>query len=107
MPRPAVPLIALPCSVSVLPEMVTFCPTPVVIQMPPAVAVVPKFGWFVNVLLNTALSVEAGRLPVQLVPVPQVVLVGPDQNLSVALADATVKRKQASAKKRRLALEQG
>src|SRR2546428_10952 len=44
MPRPAVPLIVLPASVSVTPEMVTFCPTLPVIQRPPAVVVAPRVG---------------------------------------------------------------
>jgi len=39
MPRPAVPLIVLPFKVSVKvePPIVTSCPTPVVIQIPPKV----------------------------------------------------------------------
>ena len=44
MPSPGAPLIVLPCSVSVLPEMVTFCPTLPVIERPPAVVVAPRFG---------------------------------------------------------------
>ena len=74
MPRPAVPLIVLPASVSVTPEMVTFCPTLPVIQRPPAPTLPVRFGWLVNVPLKTALSLAPGLLALQLPFVPQVVL---------------------------------
>jgi hypothetical protein len=53
------------------------------------------------VLLKTALSPDVGLLPVQLLPVPQVVLVAPVQVLSVALADVATKKRQARANKPR------
>src|SRR5207244_3411242 len=78
MPRPAVPFMVLPCTVSMEPERVTFCPTLPVIQRPPAVAVAPRFGWLVNVPLTTALSlVPDGGAVSQLLLVAQVVLVAP------------------------------
>src|SRR6266446_2408636 len=86
IPRLAIPLMVLPFSVSVKPEseMVTFCPTLPVIQMPPALAFPARFGWLLNALLKTALSPAAGAPPVQLEFVPQVVFVAPVQVLSVA-----------------------
>ena len=95
MPRPAVPLIVLPCSVSVKPEseIVTFCPTLPVIQIPPALAFPARFGWLLNALLNSALSPADGAPPVQLEFVPQVVLVVPVQTRSAAKTACGAKNK--------------